>query len=105
MLRRKWLRNWSPVPFGGVLFADVADRPKLTKCEFQRSPVPFGGVLFADCKTVYRINGVRATKVTSAFRRSAVRGLARSFVRVLCQCVGVTSAFRRSAVRGHRKTV
>ncbi len=39
------------------------------------SPVPFGGVLFADGQEPASPNG-RRYSVTSAFRRSAVRGLA-----------------------------
>ncbi len=38
----------SPVPFGGVLFADSHGYKCIRVCEILRSPVPFGGVLFAD---------------------------------------------------------
>ncbi len=38
----------SPVPFGGVLFADFDENGYRATCARRRSPVPFGGVLFAD---------------------------------------------------------
>ncbi len=137
------------MPFGGVLFADREEgaRPfriprmlvtsafrrsavrglsRAAKVSgsgwFTRSPVPFGGVLFADLPA-FRVRFARFRSVTSAFRRSAVRGRQAWFqlpglLRAspvpfggvlfadLLYAVGafsdghVTSAFRRSAVRG-----
>ncbi len=59
------------MPFGGVLFADK-ENGTIAQWGNAESPVPFGGVLFADLASE---NGytVKST-VTSAFRRSAVRG-------------------------------
>ncbi len=70
---------------------------KQTRSENARSPVPFGGVLFADKPLAICFASRR--KVTSAFRRSAVRGRRRA-ARGLRRTLRVTSAFRRSAVRG-----
>ncbi len=67
--------NTSPVPFGGVLFADPAAQIIATFADTKNeSPVPFGGVLFADPFATVSNHGTGGG-VTSAFRRSAVRGL------------------------------
>ncbi len=60
------------MPFGGVLFADIKFQTD-NEAPSRKSPVPFGGVLFADRPSI-GLTGWRADGVTSAFRRSAVRG-------------------------------
>ncbi len=88
----------SPVPFGGVLFADVLKRARKVKL------VASHQCLSAECcsRTQLRAEAARLIAVTSAFRRSAVRG-PRKRIGQRRTRGKVTSAFRRSAVRGPRE--